>query len=108
MPTLFELSGAMVTLVAMDCQVETESAMINAEVNCLLIANANQEGVYKYLLDTFVGYEEADYKMPRPTRHVMVNKSRGRKERCEYSCIPAPECGSELPRWRCLRSIGMI
>jgi predicted transposase YbfD/YdcC len=105
---LLELSGATVTLDAMHCQIETAQAIIKAEADYILMVKANQPKLYQHLLDTFLQYEEAHDKIPGLKKHVTINKSHGRRERREYTCIAASRDDKVLARWPRLRSIAMV
>ncbi len=104
---LLELAGATVTLDAMHCQVETARAVLAAEADYILTVKGNQEGLYRDLLDRFIEYGEADYRVPGLRRHTTVEKSHGRRERREYYFLEAPD-EDTFRRWPGVRSIGMI
>jgi predicted transposase YbfD/YdcC len=105
---LMELSGATVTLDAMHCQVETAQAIIDAKADYILIVKQNQGSLHAALLDRFIQYGEADYKVEGLKRHRTVERSHGRKERREYHLIQAPSGDPVLARWPGVRSIGMV
>lgn len=105
---LLELSGAVVTLDALHCQVETARAVLAAEADYLLIAKGNQEKLHHELLDLFIAVGDRDYDVPGLTRHVTVERSHGRTERREYHCLRAPRDNATLRRWPGLRSLVMI
>ena len=105
---LMELSGATVTLDAMHCQVETAAAIQQAEADYILTVKGNQESLHNALLDRFIEYGDADYRVPGLRRQVTVEKSHGRKERREIYVIDAPADEPALKRWPGVRSIGMI
>jgi predicted transposase YbfD/YdcC len=105
---LLELDGATVTLDAMHCQVETAQAILDAKADYILVVKGNQEKLYRELLDRFIEYGEADYRVPGLTKHTTVEKSHGRRERREYHCIAAPCDSAILDRWPGLRSICMV
>lgn len=105
---LMELSGAVVTLDAMHCQVETARAVLDAEADYVLVVKKNQESLYNHLLDRFIEYGEADYDVDGLKRCKTVEKSHGRRERREYYCIGAPSDDKVLARWPGIGSIGMV
>jgi predicted transposase YbfD/YdcC len=105
---LMELSGATVTLDAMHCQVQTAQAVLDAQADYILIVKGNQESLHQYLLDQFIEYGEADYRVPGLRKHTTVGKSHGRHERREYYFIKPPAESPALKRWPGVRSIGMV
>jgi len=103
---LMELNGAIVTLDAMHCQVETAAAILDAGADYVLAVKNNQPKLFSFLHDLF---EEAleDNSKTRVYRFVTRDKSHGRHDRREHITIKAPVC-SELARWPGLESITMV
>ncbi len=103
---LIELNGAIVTLDAMHCQVETAAAILDAGADYVLAVKNNQPKLYSFLFDLF---EEAfeDSSKTRMYRFVTCDKSHGRHERREHITIKAPAC-RELTKWVGLESITMV
>ena len=71
-----EPSGATVRLDAMHCQVETAAAIHQAaDADYILMVKGNQKSLYQALLDRFIEYGEADYRVDGLRRYVAVEKS---------------------------------
>lgn len=104
---LLELSGAVVTLDAMHCQVETAKAITEAEADYLFTAKGNQAGLYEALSARFIEYMESDAPVKGLRKHVTVENSHGRVERREYHTIAAPK-DEVFSRWPGIRSIGKV
>lgn len=105
---LMELSGAIVTVDAMHCQVETAQAIVDAGADYILIVKQNQASLHANLLDRFIEYGEADYRVKGLKRHCTRERSHGRQERREYHFIQAPSNDPVLARWPGIRSLGMV
>jgi predicted transposase YbfD/YdcC len=103
---LMELSGAIVTLDAMHCQIETAASILDAGADYVLAVKNNQPKLFSFLHDLF---EEAldDNSKTRVYRFVTRDKGHGRHDRREHITIKAPVC-PELARWPGLESITMV
>jgi len=105
---LIELSGAVVTLDAMHCQVETAQAIVDRDATYILTVKGNQETLFKELLDRFEGYLEGDLYEAGVRKHVTVERSHGRDERREYYVAALDPGDDALGRWPNVKSIGMV
>jgi len=105
--SLLELDGAVVTMDAMHCQVETAQAVLDRGGDYLLVVKGNQPTLYNKLLETFIEYGEADYQIKGLRKHTTVEKSHGRLERREYMAAAADSTDPILRRWPKLKSILM-
>lgn len=103
---LMELNGAIVTLDAMHCQVETAASIIDAGADYVLAVKNNQPKLFSFLHDLF---EEAleETSKTRVYRFVTRDKGHGRHDRREHITIKAPVC-PELAKWPGLESITMV
>jgi len=106
---LLELEGAIVTLDAMHCQVETAQAILDRGADYLLTVKKNQPSLFKYLQNKFTAFCDLDFDVPGLRRHVTVEQSHGRGERRVYYTIGVTEQDRDaLQRWPGLTSVGMV
>ena len=106
---LLELEGAIVTLDAMHCQVETVQAILDRGADFLLTVKDNQPTLHQYLQDKFETFCDADFNVPGLRQHVTVERSHGRDERrAHYTIGVTEEDRDALQRWPGLESIGMV
>lgn len=104
---LLELEGAVVTVDAMHCQVETAKAILDAGADYIFTVKRNQESLFDVLNELFIEYGDEDYQVDGLRRHCTVEKSHGRSERRVYYTIAVPD--SEIfSRWPGIQSIGMV
>lgn len=104
---LLDLEGAVVTLDAMHCQVETAQAIVDAKADYVLTAKGNQPTLLTEIRDRFIAYGDEDYQVEGLRKHVTVEKGHGRKERREYYAIAAPN-SEVFSRFAGAKSIGMV
>lgn len=104
---LLELEGAVVTVDAMHCQVETAKAISEAGADYILTVKGNQGSLYEALNELFIEYGDQDYQVDGLRRHCTVEKSHGRNERRVYYTIGVPDLGI-FSRWAGIQSIGMV
>lgn len=106
---LLDLDGAVVTLDAMHCQVETAQAIIDAEADYILSVKANQPNLYKHLLNKFVEFADSDYSVEGLRRLITSEKSHGRLERRTYYAIAVSDDDRKILKlWPGLQSVGMV
>lgn len=94
---LLELAGAIVTLDAMHCPVETAQAIIDAEADYLLSVKANQPILYDYLLNKFIEFGDSDYSVDGMRRLITCEKSHGRRERRQFVVWRSIFCSETRP-----------
>lgn len=106
---LLELDGAVVTLDAMHCQVETAQSILGRGADSLLTVKKNQPTLHDYLQHKFTTFCDADFDVPGLRQHVTVERSHGREERRAYYTIGVTEQDRDaLQRWPGLLSLGMV
>lgn len=106
---LLELDGAVVTLDAMHCQVETAQSILDRGADYLLTVKRNQPTLHDYLQHKFTTFCDADFDVPGLRQHVTVERSHGRDERRVYYTIGVTEQDRDaLQRWPGLLSLGMV
>lgn len=104
---LLDLTGAVVTLDAMHCQKETARSIVAAEADYVLTVKRNQGKLFDRLLELFLEYGEANYRVDGLRHHATVETSHGRRERRHYYTIAVPD-ERLFAEWKGIRSIGMI
>lgn len=104
---LMELAGAVVTLDAMHCQVETAQTIVNREADYVLTVKGNQSNLQDALYQAFTEHEEGVKPLKELRKIVTNEKSHGRKERREYLVAPVPN-EEVFMRWPGIRAIGMV
>lgn len=104
---LIDLAGAVVTLDAMHCQKETARSIVAADADFVLTVKQNQGNLFNRLLELFLEYGEAEYRVDGLRHHATVETSHGRRERRHYYAIAVPD-EPLFAKWKGIRSIGMI
>jgi predicted transposase YbfD/YdcC len=105
---ILEISGCLVTIDAMGCQVEIARAIVEAKADYVLAAKDNQPTLAQGLDAFFVEHAQDDFARVEARRHVTVEKGHGRQERREYVLCPVPEDLPDRARWPKLAAIGMV
>jgi predicted transposase YbfD/YdcC len=104
---ILDLSGALVTIDAMGCQVEIAEQIVNAGADYCLAVKANQPTLHQGIVAFFADHLEGDFAGARARHHETHERGHGREEWRFYTICPAP---SDLPdgtRWTGLKAIGM-
>jgi predicted transposase YbfD/YdcC len=100
---LMDLDGAIVTLDAMHCQVDTAQAIVDARAEYILTVKGNQPSLYELLHDLFI--DAAEESSGVKTRTLITrDRGHGRDERRQYQTMAPPD-HPLLKRWPGLRSI---
>jgi predicted transposase YbfD/YdcC len=104
---MLELSGAMVTIDAMGCQVEIARQIIAGGADYCLAVKENQPTLHQGIIAFFEKHLEDDFAGLRMRYHVTDEKGHGRDEvRC-YMICPVPEDLPDRSRWIGLKAIGV-
>lgn len=105
---ILELSGCLVTIDAMGCQVEIARTIVDAGADYVLAVKDNQptlaEGVEAY----FVEHSQDDFARVEVRRQTTKDKGHGRQEHREYFVCRVPERLPDRARWPKLAAIGMV
>jgi predicted transposase YbfD/YdcC len=104
---ILELSGCLVTIDAMGCQVEIARAIVDAKADYVLAVKNNQPTLAQGVEAFFEEAVQDDYAHVDARFHVTKEKGHGRKEHREYVICPAPEKLPDRSRWPKLAAIGM-
>jgi predicted transposase YbfD/YdcC len=104
---ILELSGCLVTIDAMGCQVEIAQKILDAGADYVLAAKHNQPTLAHGIEDFFTDHLEDDFARVEARRYETDDKGHGRKEHREYVVCRAPDDLPDRTRWPKLVAIGM-
>ena len=104
---ILELSGSLVTIDAMGCQVEIAREIVNAKADYVLAAKGNQPTLFQGAVDFFDDHLEDDFARTKVRRYHTEEKGHGREEIRDYFICPVPEDLPDGSRWPKLRAIGI-
>jgi len=105
---MLEISGSLVTIDAMGCQVEIARCIVDGEADYCLATKENQPTLFNGIKTHFNDHLEDDFARTPVRRHETKEKAHGREEhRCYFIC-PVPEDLPDRARWAQLEAIGMV
>lgn len=104
---LIDLSGAIVTLDAMHCQVETTQAILKTDADFVITVKANQAKLRTAIEDVFIEFGEAGFRSGKVRSYRTVERSHGRDEEREYFVTAVPKT-EIFKRWPGAKSIVMV
>ena len=104
---MLELSGALVTIDAMGCQVEIARDIVDGGANYCLAAKGNQPTLHDGLVDHFEDHLEDDFARTQVRRYEKKEKGHGREEHRYYYICPVPDDLPDRARWPQLKAIGI-
>jgi predicted transposase YbfD/YdcC len=104
---ILELSGSLVTIDAMGCQVEIARQIVNAEADYVLAVKGNQPTLHQGIADFFEDHLEDDFARTKVRRYQTEEKGHGREETRWYSICPVPDDLPDRSRWPKLKAIGI-
>ncbi len=105
---ILELSGSLVTIDAMGCQVEIARKIIHVKADYCLAAKGNQPTLHQGIVDFFSDHLEDDFARVKVRRHETKEKRHGRKEIRWYFICPVPNDLPDRSRWSQLKAIGIV
>ena len=109
-PKLLEilaLSGSLVTIDAMGCQVKIARQIVNAEADYVLAVKGNQPTLHRGIVDCFDDHLEDDFARTKVRRYHTQEKGHGREEMRWYYLCPVPDALPDRFRWPKLKAIGI-
>jgi predicted transposase YbfD/YdcC len=109
-PKLLEmlaLSGCLVTIDAMGCQVEIAQAIVAAGGHYVLAVKANQPTLHDGIHDFFLDHLEDDFARVKVSRHHTQEKAHGRETVRDYYICAVPKYLPDRDRWPKLAAIGV-
>jgi len=105
---ILELSGCLVTIDAMGCQVEIAQAILDAQADYVLAVKGNQPTLHDGLAWFFTYHGAFRYAETPVSRHETRDKSHGRKEHRTYVVCPVSDDLPDRDRWPKLKAIGYV
>lgn len=103
---MLELSGALVTIDAMGCQVEIARGIVDGGGNYCLAVKGNQPTLHQGIVAHFEDHLEEDFARTTVRRHESEEQGHGRVEHRHYYICPVPEDLPDRQRWPQLKAIG--
>ena len=104
---ILEISGCLVTIDAMGCQVEIAQAILDQKADYVLAVKGNQPTLHDGINAFFVDHMEDDFARKKVSRHETHEKAHGRDESRYYYVCPVPKDLPDSERWPRLKAIGM-
>lgn len=104
---MLEISGSLVTIDAMGCQVEIAKAIRERDADYCLAVKDNQPTLSNGIESHFANHLEDDFARTKVRRYETEEKGHGRVEHRYYFICPVPDDLPDRERWRDLKAIGM-
>lgn len=104
---ILDISGSLVTIDAMGCQVEIAQKILDQKADYVLAVKGNQPTLYDGILKFFEEHAEDDFARVRVSRHETHEASHGRDETRVYYVCDAPKDLAGRERWPELNALGM-
>ena len=104
---IIELSGCLVTLDAMGCQVKIAQAIIDAKAHYVLAVKGNQKSLHNSIARYFKDHESDNFVRVNVDRDHTHGRKHGREETRQYVTCSVPEQIADTERWPKLTAIGM-
>jgi predicted transposase YbfD/YdcC len=104
---LLDVSGCLVTIDAMGCQVEIASKIIEAKADYVLAVKANQPTLHEGIVEFFLDQMEDDFARVKVSRHETKEHGHGRDEHRTYYVCDVPDDLPDRARWKGLKRIGV-
>jgi predicted transposase YbfD/YdcC len=104
---MLELSGSLVTIDAMGCQVEIARKIVDADADYVLAAKDNQPTLCAGIAAHFDDHLEDDFARTQVRHYETAEKGHGREEMRWYYICPVPDDLPDASRWPNLKAIGI-
>jgi predicted transposase YbfD/YdcC len=104
---ILEVSGCLVTIDAMGCQVEIAEKIVEAKADYVLAVKGNQPTLHAGIEAFFLDHLEDDFARVSVGRHEKEEKGHGRAETRSYLVCEAPGDLPDRARWKGLKGIGV-
>jgi predicted transposase YbfD/YdcC len=104
---MLEVSGCLVTIDAMGCQVKIAQAIVDAGGDYVLAVKGNQQSLYNSIYRFWNEHEADDFARVEVDRHQTHERGHGREERREYVVCAIPESFPDRKRWPKWTAIGI-
>jgi predicted transposase YbfD/YdcC len=103
---LVDIKGAIITIDAMGTQKAIAERIVEGGADYVLALKGNQGTLHQAVIEAIDEQLEGD--LAEAQEQVTTEKGHGRQERRTYLQLPAPEELPGFPRWRGLKSIGLV
>lgn len=104
---LIDISGALVTIDAMGCQIEIAEKIIEGGADYCLAVKGNQPTLHQGIEAHFANHLEEDFADTPARRFETAEKAHGRMENRYYFLCPVPDDLPDRDRWPGLKAIGI-
>lgn len=104
---ILEISGSIVTIDAMGCQVAIAQKIVDADADYVLAVKGNQPTLQQGIADFFNDHLEDDFARVKSRRYETEEKGHGREESRWYFICPVPDDLPDGSRWPNLKAIGI-
>jgi predicted transposase YbfD/YdcC len=104
---LIEISGALVTIDAMDCQTQIAADIVDNDADYCLALKGNQPTLHNGVVDFFDDHLEEGFARHPMRRFETNEKAHGREDVRSYVICPLPESLPDAERWKGLKAIGI-
>jgi predicted transposase YbfD/YdcC len=104
---ILEISGCLVTIDAMGCQVEIAEKILESGADYVLAVKANQPTLHAGIEAFFLDHLEDDFARVSVGRHETEEKGHGRTETRSYLVCDVPDDLPDRGRWKGLKRIGV-
>lgn len=104
---IIELSGCLVTIDAMGCQVNIAQSIIDADADYVLAVKGNQKSLHGSIWRFFEDHQSDDFARVKVDCHHTQERRHGRDETRSYFTCSVPESICDQKRWPKLTAIGM-
>jgi predicted transposase YbfD/YdcC len=104
---IIEISGSLVTIDAMGCQVEIAQKIVDADADYVLAVKGNQPTLHQGIIDFFDDHLDDDFARVKVRRFETEERLHARDESRFYYLCQAPEDLPDRDRWPELNAIGI-
>lgn len=104
---IIEVSGSLVTIDAMGCQVDIAQKIVQADADYALAVKGNQPTLHQGISDFFDDHLEDDFERVKVRRFETEERLHARDESRFYYLCQAPEDLPDRQRWPKLQAIGV-
>lgn len=104
---ILEISGCLVTIDAMGCQVEVAEKIVEDKADYVLAVKGNQPTLHAGIEAFFLDHLEDDFARVGVSRYETKEKGHGRQERRTYYVCDIPDDLPDRGRWKGLKRIGI-
>jgi predicted transposase YbfD/YdcC len=105
---LIEISGALVTIDAMGCQVKIIKTIVDQGADYCVAVKGNQPTLYNGIDDHFSPLFDNDFEGAKVRRHTSDDKGHGREVIRHSFICPVPDDLPDRDRWTNLKAIGAV